>query len=80
MSPDVHLASVLSDKVLYSWGGDNEDVGRKVIVISSCVLEKLDSITKTTLMVSKFNNLFFVSFTYWTSDVNGFKLLTVNDE
>ncbi|GKC64381.1 hypothetical protein Tco_1096979, partial [Tanacetum coccineum] len=29
---DVHLSSVLSDKVLYSWG-DNEDVGRKFIVI-----------------------------------------------
>ncbi|GJR82359.1 hypothetical protein Tco_0153144 [Tanacetum coccineum] len=42
---DVHLSSVLSDKVLYSWG-DNEDVGRKVIVISSCLLEDIDSATK----------------------------------
>lgn len=57
-------------------GGDNEDVGRKVIVISSCVLENLDPITKKTLMVSKFNKLFFILFTcYWISDVNGFKFL-----
>ncbi|GJW04194.1 hypothetical protein Tco_1563050 [Tanacetum coccineum] len=46
---DVHLSSVLRDKVLYSWG-DNEDVGRKVIVISSCLLEDIDSTTKITLM------------------------------
>ncbi|GJX91466.1 hypothetical protein Tco_0344792 [Tanacetum coccineum] len=46
---DVHLSSVLSDKVLYSWG-DNEDVGRKVIVISSCLLEDIDSATKIALM------------------------------
>ncbi|KAJ9559690.1 hypothetical protein OSB04_004850 [Centaurea solstitialis] len=44
------LASVLNDNVLYSWGGDCEDVGRKVIVISSCLLESLDSVTKKTLM------------------------------
>ncbi|CAI9267362.1 unnamed protein product [Lactuca saligna] len=47
---DVHLPSVLSDKILYSWGGDNEDVGRKVIVISSCLLENLDSVINKTLM------------------------------
>nr|XP_043636142.1 uncharacterized protein LOC122607271 [Erigeron canadensis] len=47
---DVHLPSVLSDKVLYSWGGDNTDVGRKVIVISACLLENLDSVTKKTLI------------------------------
>ncbi|KAI3684383.1 hypothetical protein L6452_33606 [Arctium lappa] len=47
---DALLASVLNDKVLYSWGGDSEDVGRKVIVISSCILENLDSVTKKTLM------------------------------
>ncbi|KAK1436761.1 hypothetical protein QVD17_02543 [Tagetes erecta] len=46
---DAHLETALSDKVLYSWGGDNEDVGRKVIVISSCLLENLDSVTKKTL-------------------------------
>ncbi|GKD22245.1 hypothetical protein Tco_1223948 [Tanacetum coccineum] len=46
---DVHLSSVLSDKVLYSWG-DNEDVGRKMIVISSCLLEDTDSVTKIALL------------------------------
>ncbi|GJU25964.1 potassium channel AKT1-like protein [Tanacetum coccineum] len=46
---DVHLSSVLSDKVLYSWG-DNEVVGRKVIVISSCLLEDIDSMTKIALL------------------------------
>nr|GEY47323.1 26S proteasome non-ATPase regulatory subunit 9 [Tanacetum cinerariifolium] len=45
----VHLSSVLSDKVLYSWG-DNEDVERKVIVISSCLLEDIDSVTKIALL------------------------------
>ncbi|GKE15766.1 hypothetical protein Tco_1423343, partial [Tanacetum coccineum] len=49
---DVHLSSVLSDKVLYSWG-DNEDVGRKVIVISSCLLEDIDSVTKIALLVCR---------------------------
>ncbi|GJR66698.1 hypothetical protein Tco_0012763 [Tanacetum coccineum] len=47
---NVHFSSVLSDKVLYSWG-DNEDVGRKVIVISSCLLEDIDSVTKIALLV-----------------------------
>ncbi|GKC05610.1 hypothetical protein Tco_0997220 [Tanacetum coccineum] len=46
---NVHLLSVLSDKVLYSWD-DNEDVGRKVIVISSCLLEDIDSVTKIALL------------------------------
>ncbi|GKD13592.1 hypothetical protein Tco_1197999, partial [Tanacetum coccineum] len=46
---NVHLSSVLSDKVLYSWG-DNEGVGRKVIVISSCLLEDIDSVTKIALL------------------------------
>ncbi|KVH98074.1 hypothetical protein Ccrd_023688 [Cynara cardunculus var. scolymus] len=47
---DALLASVLNDKVLYSWGRDCEDVGRKVIVISSCLLENLDAVTKKTLI------------------------------
>ncbi|GKA06884.1 hypothetical protein Tco_0686108 [Tanacetum coccineum] len=34
---------------MYSWG-DNEDVGRKVIVISSCILEDIDSVTKIYLL------------------------------
>ncbi|KAK9069848.1 hypothetical protein SSX86_010244 [Deinandra increscens subsp. villosa] len=47
---DAHLETVLCDKVLYSWGSDDEDVGRKVIAISSCLLENLDSVAKKTLM------------------------------
>ncbi|KAL4559837.1 hypothetical protein LXL04_031983 [Taraxacum kok-saghyz] len=49
-SCDVHLPSVLSDNVLYSWGDDNNDVERKVIVIGSCLLQNLDSVIKKTLM------------------------------
>ncbi|GJZ60774.1 hypothetical protein Tco_0616590 [Tanacetum coccineum] len=56
---DVHLSSVLSDKVLYSWG-DNEDVGRKVIVISSCLLEDIDSATKDNINADKCVSVDFV--------------------
>ncbi|KDP22508.1 hypothetical protein JCGZ_26339 [Jatropha curcas] len=41
LSSDVKLPSVLSDQVLYSWGG--KDFMRKVIVLSSCLTEKIDS-------------------------------------
>ncbi|KAK8657856.1 hypothetical protein V6N13_036075 [Hibiscus sabdariffa] len=44
---DVKLASVLSDQVLYSWGG--RDIVRKVIVLSSCLPETMDSSLKETL-------------------------------
>ncbi|XVF54813.1 hypothetical protein PTKIN_Ptkin05aG0211900 [Pterospermum kingtungense] len=47
---DVKLASVLSDQVLYSWGG--KDIVRKVIVLSSCLPENIDSALKETLMVA----------------------------
>ncbi|KAK6262052.1 hypothetical protein QUC31_007868 [Theobroma cacao] len=42
------LASVLSDQVLYSWGG--KDIVRKVIVLSSFLPENIDSALKETLM------------------------------
>ncbi|KAK2662180.1 hypothetical protein Ddye_000754 [Dipteronia dyeriana] len=45
---NVKLSSVLSDQVLYSTG--NKDVMRKVIVLSSCLPENMDSSTKNTLM------------------------------
>ncbi|KAL5791623.1 hypothetical protein ACOSP7_000217 [Xanthoceras sorbifolium] len=45
---DVKLSSILSDRVLYSWG--NKDIMRKVIVLSSCLPENMDSSTKKTLM------------------------------
>ncbi|MBA0755245.1 hypothetical protein Gogos_019993 [Gossypium gossypioides] len=44
---DMKLASVLSDHVLYSWGG--RDIVRKVIVLSSCLPETIDSALKETL-------------------------------
>ncbi|XP_039052043.1 uncharacterized protein LOC120193676 [Hibiscus syriacus] len=44
---DMKLASVLSDQVLYSWGG--RDIVRKVIVLSSCLPETMDSSLKETL-------------------------------
>ncbi|OMO52314.1 hypothetical protein COLO4_37286 [Corchorus olitorius] len=45
---DMKLASVLSDKVLYSWGG--KDFIRKVIVLSSTLPDNIDSALKETLM------------------------------
>nr|GEZ15925.1 phosphatidylinositol 4-kinase alpha 1 isoform X2 [Tanacetum cinerariifolium] len=51
MKTPMSTLSVLSDKVLYSWG-DNEDFGRKVIVISSCLLEDIDSVIKIALLDS----------------------------
>ncbi|CAK7336884.1 unnamed protein product [Dovyalis caffra] len=47
-SCDVKLSSILSDQVLYSWGG--KDIMRKVIVLSSCVPYNVDSELKVTLM------------------------------
>ncbi|KAK0589549.1 hypothetical protein LWI29_015702 [Acer saccharum] len=44
----VKLSCVLSDQVLYSWG--NKDIMRKVIVLSSCLPENIDSSTKNSLM------------------------------
>lgn len=43
------LSAVLSDQVLYSWGG--EDEMRKVIVLSSSAHYNLDSNLERTLMV-----------------------------
>ncbi|KAL3570053.1 hypothetical protein D5086_027302 [Populus alba] len=45
---DVKLSSILSDQVLYSWGG--KDIMRKVIVLSSCVPDNIDNELKLTLM------------------------------
>ena len=43
------LSAVLSDQVLYSWGGEN--VKRKVIVLSAYAHYDLDSHLEKTLMV-----------------------------
>lgn len=46
---DVKLSAVISDRVLYSWGG--EDVMRKVIVLSATTHYDFDSHLERTLMV-----------------------------
>lgn len=51
MELDVKLSSILSDQVLYSWGG--KDIMSKVIVLSSCVPDNVDTELKLTLMVSQ---------------------------
>ncbi|KAG9146889.1 hypothetical protein Leryth_005187 [Lithospermum erythrorhizon] len=47
---DLKLQSLLHDQLLYSWGGQNKDVTKKVILISSYVVEKLDSLARQALM------------------------------
>ncbi|KAA8540588.1 hypothetical protein F0562_024493 [Nyssa sinensis] len=47
---DVKLSSILSDKVLYSWGSHEKDIARKVILISSCLVDNLDPDMKKILM------------------------------
>ncbi|CAB87927.1 hypothetical protein [Arabidopsis thaliana] len=47
---DLKLSSVLCDRALYSWGG--RDIMRKVIVLSSCFPEDMDSEAKNTLMAA----------------------------
>ncbi|KAK4350143.1 hypothetical protein RND71_029456 [Anisodus tanguticus] len=46
---DLKLCSILNDKVLYSWGGHDKDITRKVVLISSSVYETMDSATKKAL-------------------------------
>nr|GMC71648.1 uncharacterized protein LOC109183057 [Ipomoea batatas] len=47
---DMKLSGVLNDKVLYSWGSQDKDITRKVVLISSCIVENLDSVTRRALM------------------------------
>ncbi|KAL7179756.1 hypothetical protein ACSBR1_043040 [Camellia fascicularis] len=47
---DMKLTSILSNEFLYSCGGHEKDIARKVVLISSCVVENLDSVMKDTLM------------------------------
>ncbi|PIN16431.1 hypothetical protein CDL12_10919 [Handroanthus impetiginosus] len=44
------LADVLSEKVVYTWGGRNKNVATKVILISTCRVGTLDSVTMKALM------------------------------
>ena len=48
---DLKLSNILSDQVLYSWGVD-KDIVRKVIVLSSCFPQYVDSHLQKSLMVS----------------------------
>ncbi|CAH8312549.1 unnamed protein product [Eruca vesicaria subsp. sativa] len=47
---DLKLSSVLCDRAMYSWGG--RDIMRKVIVMSSCFPEDMDSEARNTLMTA----------------------------
>ncbi|CAA7026919.1 unnamed protein product [Microthlaspi erraticum] len=47
---DLKLSSILCDRALYSWGG--RDIMKKVIVLSSCFPEEMDSEARNTLMVA----------------------------
>ncbi|XP_010656055.1 uncharacterized protein LOC100242180 isoform X2 [Vitis vinifera] len=47
-SADLHLSTILSDEVLYSWGG--KDIVRKIILLSSCFVQNIDSTLQNTLM------------------------------
>lgn len=44
----VELSGILSDEVLYSWGG--KYIARKVILLSSCLVGNIDSVIKKALM------------------------------
>ncbi|CAA2971882.1 Hypothetical predicted protein [Olea europaea subsp. europaea] len=59
---DLKLSDVLNDEVIYSWGGNDRDISKKVILLSSCVIESLDSVTKNALMeaADKFVSVEFV--------------------
>ncbi|KAI3463511.1 hypothetical protein Pfo_020174 [Paulownia fortunei] len=46
---DLKLADVLCGKILYTWGGHDKNVARKVIWISSCLVGTLDSVTMKAL-------------------------------
>ncbi|XP_010491347.1 PREDICTED: uncharacterized protein LOC104768945 isoform X2 [Camelina sativa] len=47
---DLKLSSLLCDRALYSWGG--RDIMRKVIVLSSCFPEDMDSEARSNLMAA----------------------------
>ncbi|KAJ6869388.1 hypothetical protein NC651_034207 [Populus alba x Populus x berolinensis] len=70
---DVKLSSILSDQVLYSWGG--KDIMRKVIVLSSCVPDNIDTELKLTLMdaADKCVSVEFVLFEQSSSHLGNFQ-------
>ncbi|KAL2478977.1 hypothetical protein Fot_47991 [Forsythia ovata] len=46
---DLKLSDVLNNKVIYSWGGNDKDISRKIVLLSSCIVESLDYVTKKAL-------------------------------
>ena len=62
LPPDLKLSSILSDKALYSWKGDDKDITRKVILIGSNFVQNLDSVTKEALMVRHLSPISFICF------------------
>ncbi|KAF9668137.1 hypothetical protein SADUNF_Sadunf15G0097200 [Salix dunnii] len=70
---DVKLSSILSDQVLYSWGG--KDIMSKVIVLSSCVPDNVDTELKLTLMdaADKCVSVEFVLFEQSSSHLGNFQ-------
>lgn len=48
---DLKLADVLSERIVYTWGVQDENVKRKVILISSSLVGALDSVTMSALIV-----------------------------
>ncbi|KAL8497340.1 hypothetical protein ACS0TY_020869 [Phlomoides rotata] len=46
---DMKLADILSEKTIYTWGGHDKNVARKVIWISSYLVGALDSVTMKAL-------------------------------
>ncbi|XP_052180851.1 uncharacterized protein LOC127794028 [Diospyros lotus] len=60
---DVKLASILNNEVLHSSCGQEKDIARKVILISSCVVGNLDSVKKEVLMEAA-ENYISVEFLY----------------
>ncbi|KAL6495794.1 hypothetical protein OROGR_030357 [Orobanche gracilis] len=50
---DLKLADVLSEEIIYAWGGHDKNIARKVIAISCCLAGTLDSLTMKSLMVGQ---------------------------
>ncbi|XP_042063240.1 uncharacterized protein LOC121807111 isoform X1 [Salvia splendens] len=49
---DLKLADLLSEKIVYTWGGQDKTIKRKVIMISSSLVGTLDSVTMKALTVA----------------------------
>lgn len=54
---DLKLADVLSERIIYTWGGHDINVRKKVILISSSLDDAPDSVTMKALMVRQSSSL-----------------------